>query len=172
MDKELCCYFNYLEKTEQPQSNLTITHENDQVAKNSCYYFLTPHKSKPRAKVGYIFRMRLFILFSQTYGLDYGNALYWETASLKKHFKTRFYNPTYLLTNCKQCRRAEMGGIVLVMTYESHFLKYLDRCLGMKSHHGQWSSILLHPANQKDSGTSKENLENEDTGMCNLKIPE
>lgn len=45
------------------------------------------------------------------------------------------------------------------MTYKSHFLKYLGRWLGVKPHHGPWNSLLLHPANQKDAGTSKENYE-------------
>jgi len=31
--KELCCYFNYLEKSEQPQFNLIVT--NEQEAKKS-----------------------------------------------------------------------------------------------------------------------------------------
>jgi len=40
--KELCCYFSYLEMTEDPQFNLTVTNQNDQVAK--MYFYLPPPK--------------------------------------------------------------------------------------------------------------------------------
>lgn len=82
MGKELCWYVDYLEKAEQPQFNLTISHKNDQVAKKSSSYFF-PHKNKQKAKEAYIFQMCLFILSPQTYGLDCQNALYCGAASEK-----------------------------------------------------------------------------------------
>lgn len=82
MGKELCYYFNYLEKTEQPQLNLTITHKKRPRGKKVFLLFFPP-QSKHEAKVAYLFQMCLFILSPPTYGLDYCNAFHGGTASKK-----------------------------------------------------------------------------------------